>query len=73
MKTTRDTGRSEKGAELWVNQTRGYRGKAMGVATIVLHNGGFVESKEGWGQGGVFVSEWVQMGRFGATEVFTGN
>lgn len=56
-----------------MNLTRGYRGKAKGVATIVLHNGGFVQSKGGWGQGGVFVSEWVQMGRFGATEDFTGN
>lgn len=54
----KDTGHSEKGAELWVSQTRGYRGNAKGVATIVLHNGGFVQSKGGLGPG-CCVCEWV--------------
>lgn len=44
-----------EGTELWGKQSRGYRGKAEGAASIVPHNGGFVQSEGGWDQGAVCV------------------
>lgn len=60
----------ERGSQAKARGSRGYRGKAEGAASIVPHNGGFVQSEGGWDQGAVSV--WVQTGRPGATELFPG-
>lgn len=53
-----EMGKKEEGAEatqFMGKWSRGYRGKAEGVASIVPHNGGFVQSGGGWDQGPVSV------------------
>lgn len=54
-KTERGKQEGAEGTELWGKQSRGYRGKAEGAASIVPHNGGFVQSEGGWDQGAVCV------------------
>lgn len=51
----RQSQRGQTGQSLWGKQSRGYRGKAEGAASIVPHNRGFVQSEGGWDQGAVCV------------------